>query len=183
MTFAEAVREILADASRAPQRPTPGSLAERISREAEKYLDRVRFDPAQYVRHPVLLQDDWEVMIIGWESGQRTPVHDHRGVLGGMAMLSGSLLEERFTTPELVPKLSDSRVRPEGDLCDIGPTTLHRLIPQTTRAVSLHIYRPPLRSMGIWDERGMTEIRRSTFDVGEEVLARAVAALSAGSRC
>ena len=183
MTFAEAVREILLEASAAPERPTPGNLAERLSRQAEKYLDRVRFDPAQYVRHPVLLQDDWEVMIIGWESGQVTPVHDHRGVLGGMAVLSGALLEERFTTPGLVPKLADSRVRPEGDLCDIGPTTLHRLIPKSPRAVSLHIYRPPLRTMGIWDERGMIEIRASVFDVGEEVLARAAAEPARGARC
>lgn len=175
MTFADAVREILAESCAAPERPTPGNLAERISRQAEKYLDRVRFDPAQYVRHPVLLWDDWEVMVIGWESGQVTPVHDHRGVLGGMAMLSGTLLEERFTTPGLVPQLADSRVRPEGDLCDIGPTTLHRLLPKSPRAVSLHIYRPPLRTMGIWNETGMVEIRPSTFDVGEEVLARAAA--------
>jgi cysteine dioxygenase len=182
MTFAEAVREILADASKTPERPTPGSLCERISREAERYLDRVRFDPAQYVRHPVLLWDDWEVMIIGWESGQVTPVHDHRGVMGGMAMLSGSLLEERFTTPNLVPSLADSRVRPEGDLCDIGPTNLHRLIPQTPRAVSLHLYRPPLRQMGIWNETGMIEIRPSTFDVGEEVLARSIAEPAQASR-
>lgn len=183
MTFAEAVREILLEASGAPERPTPGNLAERISRQAEKYLDRVRFDSAQYVRHPVLLWDDWEVMIIGWQSGQVTPVHDHRGVLGGMAMLSGSLLEERFTTPDRAPELVDSRVRPEGDLCDIGPTTLHRLIPKTPRAVSLHLYRPPLRQMGIWDETGMIEIRPSTFDVGDEVLARAAAETAPRVRC
>src|SRR5450759_3323627 len=104
MTFAEAVREILVEASTAPERPTPGNLAERISRQAEKYLDRVRFDPAQYVRHPVLLWDDWEVMVIGWEAGQVTPVHYHGGVIGGRAMLSGSLDEERVTTPGVVPK-------------------------------------------------------------------------------
>jgi|GEM_PF-1201580 len=183
MTFAEAVRDILVEASTGPERPTPGNLAERISRQAEKCLDRVRFNPAQYVRHPVLLWDDWEVMIIGWEAGQATPVHDHRGVFGGMAVLSGSLLEERFTTPGLVPRLADSRVRPEGDLCDIGPTILHRLVPKSPRAVSLHIYRPPLRTMGIWDERGMIEIRPSTFDVGEEILARAAAETAPGVRC
>jgi cysteine dioxygenase len=179
MTFAEAVKEILLGCSRAPERPTPGLLAELASRQAERYLDHVRFDPARYVRHPVLFLDDWEVMIIGWESGQVTPIHDHRGVLGGMAVLSGSLLEERFTTPDNKPYLVDSRRRPEGDLCEIGPTTLHRLIPKS-RAVSLHIYRPPLRTMGIWGDTGMTEIRPSEFDVGEEVLARAVAT---GSRC
>ncbi len=127
------------------------------------------------MRHPILLWEDWEVMLIAWESGQVTPIHDHRGVLGGMAVLSGALAEERFTTPNNVPKLADDRVRPEGDLSEIGPTVLHRLVPDDRRAVSLHIYRPPLRTMGIWDERGMNEIRASAFDVEEEILARAVA--------
>ena len=128
------------------------------------------------MRHPILLWEDWEIMLIAWESGQITPIHDHRGVMGGMAVLSGSLAEERFTTPDDLPKLSDDRVRPEGDLSEIGPTVLHRLAPTSPRAISLHIYRPPLRTMGIWDAQGMREIRPSAFDVEEEVLARAVAA-------
>ncbi len=175
MTFAEAVREILIDAANLPERATPGNLVERISRQAERHIDRVRFDSTQYVRHPVLFWEDWEIMMIGWESGQKTPIHDHRGVLGGMAVLSGSLVEERFTTPSLVPELTDSRRRPSGDLSETGPTVLHRLIPQSGRAISLHVYRPPLRTMGIWDETGFREIRRSQFEVGEEVLARALA--------
>ena len=171
MQFADCVREILGEAKTAPERPTPVSLAAKLAAEAERYLDRVRFDPAHYVRHAVFLQDEWEVMVIGWESGQITPIHDHRGVLGGMWVLSGTLLEERFTTPGLVPQLADSRMRPEGDLCDTGPTVLHRLIPKSSRAVSLHVYRPPLRTMGIWDETGMTEIRSSQFEVGAEEFA------------
>ncbi|HTD52283.1 MAG TPA: cysteine dioxygenase family protein, partial [Thermoanaerobaculia bacterium] len=146
MTFAEVVREIIAECCAKPERPTPGILAGRLGREAERYLDRVRFSSERYMRHPVLLWDDWEIMLIAWESGQVTPIHDHRGVMGGMAILSGSLSEERFTTPDRVPKLIDDRVRPEGDLSEIGPTALHRLFPKTPRAVSLHIYRPPLRT-------------------------------------
>jgi cysteine dioxygenase len=176
MNFAEAVREILLDACARPERPTPGTLAGRLARETERYLDRVRFSPQQYMRHPILLWDDWEIMLIAWESGQMTPIHDHRGVMGGMAVLSGALSEERFTTPGNVPKFADDRVRPEGDLSEIGPTMLHRLSPTTPRAVSLHIYRPPLRTMGIWEADGMWEIRPSAFDVEEEVLARATAA-------
>jgi predicted metal-dependent enzyme (double-stranded beta helix superfamily) len=132
----------------------------------------VRFDPAHYVRHPVLLWEDWEVMVIGWEAGQVTPIHDHRGVLGGMAILSGTVVEERFSVANELPELADSRVRPEGDLSETGPTVLHRLMPRS-RSVSLHIYRPPLRTMGIWDPRaGFQEIRPSVFEVDEEVLAR-----------
>jgi hypothetical protein len=36
--------------------------------------------------------------------------------------------------------------------------------------------RPPPRTMGIWDARaGIQDIRPSEFDVGDEVIARAVA--------
>ena len=173
MTFADAVREVLRDAGGQPARATPGSLCHRVARETERYLDRVQFSPQRYMRHPILFWDDWEVMLIAWESGQVTPIHDHLGVLGGMAVLSGSLREERFDTPRHRPELYDNCNRPEGDLCDIGPTTLHRLAPTTARAVSLHIYRPPLRTMGVWDESGLISIMPSAFDVGEEALARA----------
>lgn len=176
MNFSEIVREILREHAVGAERPTPASLGRLLAPEADRYLERVRFDPARYVRHPLLLWEDWEVMVIGWEAGQITPIHDHRGVLGGMAILSGTVVEERFTVPKELPELADSRVRPEGDLSETGPTVLHRLIPRT-RAVSLHIYRPPLRTMGIWDARGgFQEIRPSEFDVGDEVIARAVAA-------
>jgi cysteine dioxygenase len=173
MTFAECIREALLEAARAPERATPGSLASRLGREAERYLDRVVFSNERYMRHPILLFDSWEIMLIAWQSGQITPIHDHRGCMGGMVVLSGTLAEERFTTPNLGPELVDHRARPEGDVSEIGPTALHRLLPRSSRAVSLHIYRPPLRTMGIWDERGLQEIRPSDFDVEEEVLARA----------
>jgi len=175
MNFSEIVRDVLAEHAVGAERPTPASLARCLAPEADRYLERVRFDPHHYVRHPVLLWEDWEVMVIGWEAGQTTPIHDHRGVLGGMVILSGTVVEERFTVPKDLPQLADSRVRPEGDLSETGPTVLHRLIPRS-RSVSLHIYRPPLRTMGIWDPReGFQEIRPSTFEVNEEVLAQAVA--------
>jgi predicted metal-dependent enzyme (double-stranded beta helix superfamily) len=172
VTFAETVREIIATASVEPERLTPGRLCDRLAREAERHLDRVVFDASRYMRHPIFLGEDWEVMLIAWQSGQITPIHDHRGVLGGMVILSGALSEERFTTPESTPELADHRTRPEGDLSEIGPTVLHRLAPTTSRAVSLHIYRPPLRTMGLWDASGMTSIMPSRFDVAEEILAR-----------
>lgn len=171
MTLSDTVREILEGAGRAPERPTPGSLVNRIARETERHLDRVQFDASRYVRHAILLWEDWEVMLIGWEKGQITPIHDHRGVLGAMAVLTGSLHEERFSTSPSALELSDSRSRPEGDLCEIGPTELHRLIPQSARAVSLHLYRPPLRTMGIWEKSGMVEVRSSQFEVSEEEFA------------
>jgi predicted metal-dependent enzyme (double-stranded beta helix superfamily) len=175
VTFAETVQEVIREASLEPERLTPSRLCAKVAREAERYLDRVQFSTERYMRHPILVWDEWEVMLIAWSSGQITPIHDHRGVMGGMAILSGTLAEERFTTPRDKPELFDNRARPEGDLSDIGPTVLHRLAPTSARAISIHIYRPPLRTMGIWDASGMLAIMPSQFDVDEEVLARSVA--------
>src|SRR6185295_8329883 len=131
MNFSDAVRECLTESAKGPDRPTPGSLCDRLARQTERYLDRVQFSSQRYMRHPILLWEDWEVMLIAWESGQVTPIHDHRGVMGSMAVLSGGLAEERFTTAGNLPRLADDRVRPEGDLSAIGPTVLHRLAPTT----------------------------------------------------
>jgi cysteine dioxygenase type I len=171
VTFADAVKEIIGESSAQPERLTPSKLCDRVARETERYLDRVQFAADRYMRHPIILWDDWEVMLIAWRSGQVTPIHDHRGVMGGMVILSGALVEERFTTPDFRPSLCDRRTRPEGDLSDIGPTVLHRLTPASDRAVSLHVYRPPLRTMGVWDAQGLVSIVPSAFDVGEETLA------------
>ncbi|MEP6994163.1 MAG: cysteine dioxygenase family protein [Acidobacteriota bacterium] len=181
MTFADAVKDVVREASMLPERLTPAALCERLVRETERFLDRVVFSPQRYMRHPILLWDDWEVMLIAWQSGQITPIHDHRGVLGGMAVLSGALAEERFTTPDFRPTLCDSRRRPEGDLSDTGPTVLHRLTSVSARAISLHVYRPPLRTMGIWDAQGLVSITPSAFDVDEEALARAQGQMVEGS--
>lgn len=172
MTFADAIVEILRDAAGRPERATPGSVCRVLAEETERHLDRVRFSADRYMRHPIALWNDWEVMLIAWERGQVTPVHDHRGVMGGMVVLTGSLDEERFETPARRPELYERRTRPEGDLSDIGPTVLHRLTPASARAVSLHVYRPPLRTMGVWDDSGMISVMPSAFDVGEEILAR-----------
>jgi len=172
MTFADAIVEVLRDASGKPERATPASVCRVLAEETERHLDRVQYSAQRYMRHPIALWDDWEVMLIAWERGQVTPVHDHRGVMGGMVVMSGALQEERFETPQRRPELYENRTRPEGDMSDIVPTVLHRLLPTTPRAVSLHVYRPPLRTMGIWDDSGMISIMPSAFDLGEEVLAR-----------
>jgi cysteine dioxygenase len=172
MTFADAIVEILRESAARPERATPANVCRVLAEETERHLDRIQFSAQRYMRHPIALWDDWEVMLIAWEKGQVTPVHDHRGVMGGMAVLTGSLVEERFETPGRKPELYETKTRPEGDLCDIGPTVLHRLAPVTSRSVSLHVYRPPLRTMGVWDESGMISIMPSAFDVGEEILAR-----------
>ena len=59
--------------SKPPSRPgaadARAASASASRAETERYLDRVQFRPERYMRHPILLWDDWEVMLIAWESG------------------------------------------------------------------------------------------------------------------
>ncbi len=167
------IQDVLADLSVRAERPTPESVLMPVAREVERHLDCVRYSQDRYMRHPVLLSPEWEVMLIAWETGQKTPIHDHRGVMGSMLVFSGSLVEETFDTPENKPSLLERLDRPAGETCLTSPTILHRLFPRRGRSLSLHIYRPPLREMGIWEPEGMTEIRASGYDVPAEVLAGA----------
>jgi hypothetical protein len=95
--------------------------------------------------------------------------------MGSMLVLAGGLVEECFETPHDRPELLERADRATGDSCLTSPTLLHRLFPRRGRSLSLHIYRPPLREMGIWEADGMKEIRASDYDVPADVLVRAAA--------
>ncbi|HWC65200.1 MAG TPA: cysteine dioxygenase family protein [Thermoanaerobaculia bacterium] len=170
MNLGQRIQGLLAELGMRTERPTPGSVVLPVAREVESCLDRVRYSGEHYVRHPVYLAPDWEVMLIAWESGQKTPIHDHRGVMGSMLVMSGGLVEECFETPSERPELLERADRACGDTCLTSPTLLHRLFPRKGRSLSLHVYRPPLREMGIWEADGMKEIRASAYDVPAEVL-------------
>jgi predicted metal-dependent enzyme (double-stranded beta helix superfamily) len=173
MNLPQRIHALLGELGAKTERPTPGSVLLPVAREIESCLDRVRYSGERYMRHPVYLGADWEVMLIAWESGQKTPIHDHRGVMGSMLVISGGLVEECFETPHDRPELLERADRASGDSCLTSPTLLHRLFPRRGRSLSLHIYRPPLREMGIWESDGMTEIRASDYDVPADVLAQA----------
>jgi predicted metal-dependent enzyme (double-stranded beta helix superfamily) len=175
MNLAKRIESLLGELAGRTERPTPGSVLQPVAHEVESCLDRVRYSGERYMRHPVYLGADWEVMLIAWESGQKTPIHDHRGVMGSMLVLAGGLVEECFETPHDRPELLERADRATGDSCLTSPTLLHRLFPRRGRSLSLHIYRPPLREMGIWEADGMKEIRASDYDVPADLLVRAVA--------
>lgn len=174
MNLPERIQALLAELGAKSERPTPGSVLLPVAGEIETCLDRIRYSGERYMRHPVYLASDWEVMLIAWESGQKTPIHDHRGVMGAMLVMSGGLVEECFETPADRPELLERADRASGDTCLTSPTLLHRLFPRRGRSLSLHVYRPPLREMGIWEADGMTEIRASEYDVPAEALVRQI---------
>jgi len=88
----------------------------------------------------VALTDTVEVWLIGWWTGQHTPMHDHGGASGAVAVVGGVLEETvlRRSRPAV------SRLLPAGTLIEVPPASIHRvgnILPAP--ATSIHAYSPP----------------------------------------
>lgn len=104
-----------------------------------------------YKREVVYKDDNCEVVLITWEPGATTPIHDHGESIGRVTVLRG-VIEERFYDSEdcvWSPWLK----RPVGPDLREAPGDIHVMSNRSGEAaVTLHIYRPPL-VMKIYEPR------------------------------
>lgn len=125
---------------------------------------RVRFDPVRYSRQRLFRDDEFELLLLCWEQGQSTPIHEHGGQHGWVTVVDGRLRLQEFL-PETAP-VEGLRVRlREGAVDEAGPgetrvetvrrETVHRVGSPHGRALSLHLYARPLDSFLAYDpDRG-----------------------------
>lgn len=113
--------------------------------------DFVRFDPTHYQRNLVALGPWYEILVICWRSGQRSPIHNHAASTCGLKVLSGVCSETLFAHSPCgqVVALSTSE-KHAGDVCASEDDDTHQvsnLQAPGADLVTLHIYSPPLRKM------------------------------------
>ena len=74
-------------------------LSERPLREAS--LARfVNFRADKYARNLVFRCDQFEMLVLCWQPGQATPIHNHAGQCGWVRVLRGALEETDYTPPD-----------------------------------------------------------------------------------
>jgi hypothetical protein len=120
------------------RRPTPAPAPPGARRHA-----RIRCTP------------DHDVWVIVWGPDSGVDLHDHGGSAGAFALAHGELTE---TAPDDAPTHARRVVAGEGRT--IEPGTLHAVRNLArSAAVSIHVYSPPLETMGFYDDE-QREIRR-----------------------
>ncbi len=122
-------------------------------RELEPFF---RWNSRHYTRTCVHGNDAFELMVICYEPGQRTSVHDYDSQTAWIHAVMGTVVEERF---ELLP---DGSLRCDAEL-HLYPGRVDRLTngsaihrftnPGPERAVTLNLYARPLRKWRVYDER------------------------------
>lgn len=131
------------------QRPFTPAEMESLARSADlKTLDLTgyrRFQDECYARNTVLLNAQCELVVICWEPGQMSAVHDHGSSYCLYLVVEGVMVEERYRLRDGKPEPVDERSFRRGDITIAAGDSVHRINNRgENRLVTVHIYSPPL---------------------------------------
>jgi len=158
-----------------------GAVLEAFRPSLSSLAPWVAFDAARYTRTRLHRSGAFELLLLCWERGQATPVHDHDGQAGWFTVLEGALGVQEYdreggpsdlralaAREETAPgglRLHEGRryvVEAGRSVAEAeGPETIHRVGPVGGRALSLHLYAGPLDSFLVFDEARGTARRLS----------------------
>lgn len=131
-------------------------------------LDDIRkhlqFGVNTYKRNLIHEGPGYQALVLCWRSGQRSPIHDHRGSNCGVRVLSGVATETFFEqTEDGWIYATGSRDLGESQVFGSQDTDIHQvsnLRPRGENLVTLHVYSPALLVMGTYS---LTDATRGQF--------------------
>jgi predicted metal-dependent enzyme (double-stranded beta helix superfamily) len=152
------------DLDRSELRAVVASLA----RRPELWRDRVRLDPRQRTYERLLGDPHLTVWLNCWMDDHDTGFHDHDTSAGAVAVLEGTVLEERLRLGGAPRRLTFG----PGGVFDFGPSTIHRVSHGGGGpAITLHAYSPPLLRTGSYAVGHGGVLERRSLAATEELRA------------
>ena len=142
------------------------SLVSALAADSPSWEPHVRPDAERRHCHPLLRSPFVTVWLLCWMPGQDTGFHDHDGAAGAVAVLQGSVLEERLRVGG--PPIE--REHAAGSVFDFASSVIHRVGHATGEpAVTIHAYSPALRRMGAYAIDASGELLRRALDEDVEL--------------
>jgi cysteine dioxygenase len=157
---------------------TPARMQDILNRLAvtpEEAQPHALFSDRRYARNLVYKEREFEIMIMCWNAGQRSSIHDHAGSLGGIKILQGELTESVFARAAngMIKSLSSADYPIEGTRVE-ETALIHQisnLQAQNAKTVSIHIYVPPLIRMNVYslEDPAVRNILPRYFSLGSGI--------------
>ena len=148
---------------------TPAELVEFVSRLAsrpEEWAHLVEHDRAARTYSELLRTDDVAAWLICWMDEQDTGFHDHDVSAGAVAVVSGSVREDRL----VLGAPPATRVVQAGGSFSFEASDIHRVQHAGAEpAVTLHAYSPPLWRMGTYEVQPEGRLLRHSVSYAEEL--------------
>lgn len=121
-------------------------------KDVEEY---VRFADDKYARNPIFRNEYFEMLCLCWKSGQRSPIHDHKGSNCCVRVLLGTITATDF---ELVPsgyiKALRSAELPPGTVTGLESADIHQmsnLQMSGLNVATVHVYTYPQATINVYN--------------------------------
>lgn len=129
-------------------------VLQRMDIELEDFEKYFTWSEEKYTRNCLARTVDFELMIMCWEEGQETLIHDFGEEMAWVHPIMGSLKEERYllsNTGNGLVKVSSLGLESE-EFSFVHKTGIHKYVnTYEARSVSLHLYVSPVNSRKIYD--------------------------------
>src|SRR4051812_44553653 len=127
----------------------------------------IQFMKDRYARNLVYKCEDFECLVLCWEPGQRSPIHDHANSICAVYTVDGLLSADNYR------KLSNGHIRADysedfkpGSVLSIQTTEIHQVsnLQDSEGLVSLHFYLGPLENSFLYSvQQPIHEIYQRTY--------------------
>lgn len=162
------LHDLDAEFARDPAGSGIAKLLEGFSKSGQDWNAYEHFVPGAYARNLVHLCERYELIVICWDVGAASPIHDHSGARCWMGALQGEIQETLFDTPTggAAPTARSDRILKTGQVAFItDEIALHEIRTAGDQpAVSLHLYANPIRTCKTYcGETGAIEGRQLSY--------------------
>lgn len=124
----------------------------------EDLRDYLHFEESCYCRNLVAESPWFNLLVLCWKSGQRSPIHDHAQSVCAFKVLTGVCSETAFRfSPcgQVVPERTKDYLA--GEIIASHDSETHQvsnLQAEGTTLVTLHAYSPPMKTMKVFSLTG-----------------------------
>jgi cysteine dioxygenase len=125
---------------------------QRLTLSDELVSSHSRFRDDTYTRNLVCRTTRFELLVLCWQPGQRSTIHDHGGALNVTRVHSGTLTSRLFSVQPAQPAaLVSEETLVRGGLTCVDRDQIHQLANESDRdLVTVHVYAPPLRDITVY---------------------------------
>jgi cysteine dioxygenase len=127
-------------------------LMERVQIRRDEIEKCLIFSEESYARNLFYKNDRYEILVMCWDRGQLSPIHDHDQSYSVEKIYSGKILctnyRRREPNSDAIEE-TDSSLAEEGSVISGRRGDIHRIAntDPNSKAVSIHFYSPPLKRM------------------------------------
>ncbi|MFT4758581.1 MAG: cysteine dioxygenase [Paraglaciecola sp.] len=136
------------------------ALLDNLDVSADDFSDHGSWCEDHYKRNHILKNDRYEVILICWETGQTTPIHDHDGENCWVYFVDGQFSETIYSMKDKMKVLAENEMLPGSVSYMTDASGLHSIKNTTKgRGMTLHLYANPIQKCRVFNKT------KNTFSV------------------